>query len=163
MGNWLSVQKELIIDKINETINFIIDIPIKHNEQEKKEYENIIIILEEAKINCKNNKYFDIEDIYIKFPKLDPILQGFGIDDIDNITSIYNKNIVELFLDKNRHLFKNDENNENLREFSKRINCHKDLREEFINLILENYSLKDLDLITDNEEEIKKFIEKALS
>lgn len=163
MGNWLSVQKELIIDKINETINFIIDIPIKHNEKEKKECENIIIILEEAKINCKNNKYFDLDDLYLNFSKFDSFFREYGIDDVDHMTSIYNKNIIELFLDKNKYLFKNDENNENLIEFSKRISCHKDLKEEFINLILENYSLKDLDLFTNNEEQLEKFIEKVLS
>lgn len=155
---WLTVQKELIIDKIKETIDFIIELPMKH--MNNKDYENIVFILDEARINCENNKYFDIEDIDRNFSNLDPLLNGYGLNDIDNMVSLYNKNIIESFINVNFYLF---QNNEDLDEFTKRISCHKDLREKLINLILENYSLKDLDLIADNDDEIKKFIEKVLS
>ena len=125
--------KEYLLTEIDATINALIKYSGYLKKEDKKIFERLAVILEEAKINCENNRYFVIPDIINQFQIKNEYLKN----DIENLQ----KNIDEYFYNICFNYVKNHPNfsslpKHNISDFVETLSAYPELYEEAINIIL---------------------------
>lgn len=125
--------KEYLLREIDTTINALIKYSEYLKKEDKKIFERLAVILDEAKINCENNRYFVIPDIINQFKIENEYLKN----DIENLQ----KNIDEYFYNTCFNYVKNHPNysslpKHNISDFVETLSAYPELYEEAINIIL---------------------------
>lgn len=130
---YFGIQLERLIDKL---------IILRLNSRYQKyldSYKNVINILEEAKINAENNKYFELSDALDVFPTITD-----GDELYDDLKDIYDEAEDEFFT-MLLEFFVEDEGlrESTVHEYVSIIKKHSDLYEEVINFIMNNCDFDD--------------------
>lgn len=130
---YFGIQLERLIDKL---------ITLRLNSRYQKyldSYKNVINILEEAKINAENNKYFELSDALDVFPTITD-----GDELYDDLKDIYDEAEDEFFT-MLLEFFVEDEGlrESTVHEYVSIIKNHSDLYEEAINFIMNNCDFDD--------------------
>lgn len=130
---YFGIQLERLIDKL---------ITLRLNSRYQKyldSYKNVINILEEAKINAENNKYFELSDALDVFPTIKD-----GDELYDDLKDIYDEAEDEFFT-MLLEFFVEDEGlrESTVHEYVSIIKNHSDLYEEVINFIMNNCDFDD--------------------
>lgn len=148
-------------DRLTDIIDKIITIRVNGNkisEDKLCEYKNVINILEEAKINAENNKYFDIYDVIEVFPSV----EDFRDDLFKELLSIQSDSIEEIDKIVINYLVKEEKMDEKdiRRKILDNLCRNNDLYVEMINIILNDGILdKNVNLIEVNGFDIKDLYE----
>ena len=147
--------------RLSDIIDKIIDIRVngtKISEEKLSEYKNVINILEEAKINAENNKYFDIYDVIEVFPSV----EDFRDDLFKELLSIQSDSIEEFDRVVINYLKKEEKMDEKdiRRQIMDNLCRNNDLYVEMINIILNEGRIdKNVDLIEVSGFDIKDLYE----
>lgn len=125
--------KEYLLREIDTTINALIKYSEYLKKEDKKIFERIAVILEESKINLKNNRYFNIPNITEQFNIKNEYLK--------NDIEILQKNIDEFFYNICFDYVKNHPNysslpKQNIKDYVETLSAYPELYEEAINIIL---------------------------
>lgn len=141
-------------DKFGNLFDAVIDYLIFHEMNKGSEWKNLIIVLEEARINAKENKYFNLdkaEDIFaIIKNECDESFITFFEHVITTSNMYFNRMILSYFEENDCNADKN--------KFLLKLMLFPDLYEEFINVILDNKNLNE-ELVSVNDCNAKYFID----
>lgn len=150
-----------LASRLSDIIDKIIDIRVngtKISEEKLSEYKNVINILEEAKINAENNKYFDIYDVIEVFPSV----EDFRDDLFKELLSIQSDSIEEFDRVVMNYLKKEEKMDEKdiRRQIMDNLCRNNDLYVEMINIILNEGKIdKNVDLIEVSGFDVKDLYE----